>query len=267
MCRLAGWIGQPVPLSTITHDPPHALLVQARAPKLMREAALNADGWGAAWYPDDGDPRPVRYRVATPAWSDENLAALAPRTRSACMLGAVRSATPGMPFGAVTNQPFVDGRIAFVHNGYLAPFDAIRRPLRALLSEEAERLIVGGTDSEHLFALIRTRMAGNDSTGALVTALRSALSTAAQLARSRDGRAYLNVMLTNGEALLAARCGGPGGGGTLFVQDGAAGMTVASEPLSEAEAWSPVDDDTLLVIDRHGGLERISLGVFPPAGT
>ena len=170
MCRLAGWIGQPAPLSSITHDPSHALVVQARAPKLMREAALNADGWGAAWYPDDGDPSPVRYRVATPAWSDENLATLAPRVRSACMLGAVRSATPGMPFGAVTNQPFVDGRLAFVHNGYLAPFDAIRRPRRVLLSEEAERLIVGGTDSEHLFALIRTRMAGDESTAAMVAA-------------------------------------------------------------------------------------------------
>jgi glutamine amidotransferase len=264
MCRLAAWTGRPLPLSALTHDPPHSLEQQSHRPRHMREAALNADGWGAAWYPDDGDPAPVRYRVATPAWSDENLRALAPRTRARTMLASVRAATPGMPFSPLANQPFVRGRVAFVHNGYLMPFAKIRRPLRERLGEEAELMLQAGLDSEHLFALLWQELGGDDSVKSIHRAVKGIARTGRELALAAGGRAYLNFIVTNGEALVATRLGTEGGGGSLFVARGArgyeGGVAIASEPLTEDAAWLPVDDGVIMVARPDGALDVEPLG-------
>jgi ergothioneine biosynthesis protein EgtC len=255
MCRHAVWLGRPLPLSALTHDPPHALVVQSHRPKHMREATMNGDGWGAAWYPDDGRPEPVRYRVPTPAWSDENLASLAPRTLAGCLLATVRSATPGMPYGAMTNQPFVRGRLSFLHNGYLAPFPPIRRLLRARLDEDAEAMIHGNTDSEHVFALLWQTLAGRDDLESIAEAVAEIVRLCRRVALETGGKAYMNLVVANGSGFVATRSGTHGGGGSLFISEGApgyeGGVAVASEPLTDAPAWLPVKDEVLIVA-AHG---------------
>ncbi len=263
MCRLAAWIGRPLALSALTHAPAHSLVVQSYRPRLMREAALNADGIGAAWYPDDGDPKPVRYRVATPAWSDENLASLAPRVKARCLLAAVRSATPGLPVGPANTAPYVHRRLALVHNGYLSPFrEAFMRPLRERLSDEAYALVVGGTDSEHLFAAIVQAMAGDEATDSLVRAVRGVVAECDQLAREKNGKAYLNLLATNGEALVATRFASEGAGASLFIGNGVAGYeggtVLASEPLTDDAGWLPVED-RVLIVATHDGQRKVSL--------
>src|SRR5690606_38640072 len=119
MCRLAAWSGPPLPLSALTHDPPHALVQQAWAPRLMLGARLNADGAGVAWYPDDATPAPALFRTVLPLWSDESLASIAPRIRARLIVAAVRSATPGLAVTTAATPPFVHGALTFAHNGYL----------------------------------------------------------------------------------------------------------------------------------------------------
>jgi glutamine amidotransferase len=263
MCRLAAYSGPPLPLSSLTHAPTHSLVVQSYKPKQMREALLNADGVGAVWYPDDGDPKPCRYRSHEPIWSDENLEQLAPRVRSSLLMAIIRSATPGLPIGPASTPPFVQGSIAFMHNGYLEGFRRnFMRPLRERISDESYEVIVGATDTEHIFALFLDALHGKDvtSTESLVQAMRSTLSLCTEIAMEVGARAVLNLVASNGRAYVATHYSSHGLTASLWMADRAVGFEdgflVASEPLTDDPKWVEVPEDTLLVVE-DGRVESI----------
>ena len=67
MCRHLAYLGPPVTLAALLLDPPHGLLHQSYAPADMRGGGtVNADGFGAGWYPPRPGPRLPR-RPATAA--------------------------------------------------------------------------------------------------------------------------------------------------------------------------------------------------------
>src|SRR4051794_2853765 len=123
---------------------------------------VNADGFGAGWYPEPRpgapDADPVRYRSAGPIWSDASFAALAAGTRAGALLAAVRSATVGMPVTETASAPFTEGRWLFSHNGKVTGWPdsvadlAAKLPVRDLLTMDAP------TDSALLWALVRDRL-------------------------------------------------------------------------------------------------------------
>ena len=77
MCRHLAYLGPPTTLSALLLEPAHGLLRQSYAPADMRGGGtVNADGFGAGWYPAD-EKVPVRYRSAAPIWSDTAFADLA----------------------------------------------------------------------------------------------------------------------------------------------------------------------------------------------
>src|SRR5918911_5629744 len=98
MCRMVAYLGEKkVSLSSLILEPEHSLLVQSYAPKEMMSGVVNADGFGAGWYTPEVDEEPAVYRSNAPIWSDRSFASIAPKVRSATVLSAVRSATPGLP--------------------------------------------------------------------------------------------------------------------------------------------------------------------------
>jgi gamma-glutamyl hercynylcysteine S-oxide hydrolase len=120
VCRHLAYLGPLRDLVALLLDPPHSLLRQSYAPADMRGGGtINADGFGAGWYPD-GATTPIRYRRAVPIWTDSTFAALAREVRSGAMLAAVRSATVGMPVVETACAPFATGRWLFSHNGVVA---------------------------------------------------------------------------------------------------------------------------------------------------
>jgi gamma-glutamyl hercynylcysteine S-oxide hydrolase len=153
MCRHAAYLGPEIALAQLLLTPPHSLEVQAWAPKELRYARLNADGFGFGWYGvHDGA---VRYVNDMPIWSDVNLPTLAENLQSDLWIAAVRSATPGLGSGPVNTQPFADGDYLFSHNGYLEGFvQEVRPEMQRWLSPEVESAIIGTTDSEYLFAVV-----------------------------------------------------------------------------------------------------------------
>lgn len=258
MCRLAAYLGPPTTIATLTHDPPHSLLVQSYKPRELREALLNGDGVGAAWYPDDGNDSPVCYRSASPIWSDENFAALAPRIRSRLILAAVRSATPGLEVSRANTQPFEHQRWAFLHNGYLQDFRAsFMRPLRERLNDDAYARVIGGTDSEHVFALWTQELdelhgeRPADAAGNLVEATRRVLKVCADIAHARGKRALFGLVVSDGETLVGARWAIGGPAPTLYFAESPAAcpesVLLSSEPLMEDSAWLPVPEGMLIV--------------------
>lgn len=171
--RLAG---APRTVGELLLDPPYGLLVQSYAPRRQKHGLMNADGWGVGFH-DDGIAR--RWRSAAPLWGDASFASVAPALRSRCVVGAVRSASIGMPIEPTASAPFTDGTWLLSHNGLV---DRAVLPLSA----RAESTV----DSALLAALIFDR--GMDRLG----------DTVADVA-ARDPDARLNILAANGSEMVA----------------------------------------------------------------
>jgi glutamine amidotransferase len=234
MCRHLVYLGPPIALSALLHDPPHALARQSWAPRDMRGGGtINADGFGVGWYPP-GAAQPVRYRRATPLWSDPTLPALAAATTAGAVLAAVRSATEGLPVVETAAAPFTEGRWLFSHNGAVPGWPdsvaalAAALPVRDLLTLDAP------TDSALLWALVRHRLRSGAPLADAVAAVVCAVAAAAPAAR-------LNLLLTDGTAAVATTWGH-----ALSVRTGGGATLVSSEPLDPDPGWQPVPDRHLV---------------------
>jgi gamma-glutamyl hercynylcysteine S-oxide hydrolase len=260
MCRHLAYIGPEVPLQDLLLLPPHSLVRQAREPEELRYARLNADGFGFGWYGDDDNA--VVYRRSDPIWQDPNLAQLAGNLYADLWVAAVRSATPGFGGDVVNAQPFALGDLLYSHNGMIEGFrPAIRRQIQDILDPEVEAEILGSTDSEYLFALIRQFLLDDDE-----LSLEGAMTEAFATLRPWMGtnRALLNVILTDGERLLASRHAINDNSPSLYYTldddsfpEGA--VVIASEPLTERERWHAVPEGHLLLVVPEEPPELIAL--------
>ncbi|MGH3538030.1 MAG: ergothioneine biosynthesis protein EgtC [Pseudonocardiaceae bacterium] len=234
MCRHLGYLGPPRDLATLLLAPPHSLLRQSYAPVDMRGGGtINADGFGAGWYPD-GAITPIRYRRAVPLWTDATFAALATEVRSGAVLAAVRSATVGMPIVDTACAPFGTGRWLFSHNGRIAGWPdsvatlARRLPVTDLLTLDAP------TDSALLWALVRSRLAAGETLGCAVGTVAAQVLGCAPSSR-------LNLLITDGVTLAATTVHH-----ALAVRVGDGAVLVCSEPTDDSSDWEPVADRHLL---------------------
>ncbi len=216
MCRHLGWLGAPVPVSSLVLDPPNGLAVQSYSPRRQKYGLLNADGWGVGFF-DAEVPR--RWRSAAPLWGDTSFASVAPALSSGCVVAAVRSATVGMPIEPSASAPFTDGVWLLSHNGVVD---------RSLLpaAPHAESVV----DSAVLAALIFDR--GVDHLGEVVNEV--GLS---------DPDARLNILAANGSRMLATTWGD-----TLSILRRPDGVVLASEPYDDHPDWRDVPDRHLVEV-------------------
>jgi len=235
VCRHLAYVGPSVTLSSLVLEPPHSLLRQSYAPADMRGGGtINADGFGAGWYPEPDAPA-ARYRSAQPIWSDTSFAALAAATRTGGALAAVRSATVGMPITDTASAPFVEGRWLFSHNGVVRGWPRSVAPLAEALPVTDLLTLDAPTDAALLWALVRHRLrAGADPADALAEVV-TAVAAAAPGSR-------LNLLLTDGAAIWATAWDH-----ALCVHTDERGALVVSEPFDTTVAWSAVPDRHLVV--------------------
>jgi len=249
MCRHVAYLGPPVPLRSVLIDPPLGLYRQSWAPRMQLHGTVNADGFGIGWYAD-GDPVPARYRRAVPIWGDQSLPDLARVTRSAAVLAAVRSATPGAALGESAAAPFASGPWLFSHNGVLngwpaaaaalaQPGECDRQPaitgsmshspgIGALLSLEAM------VDSAFLWALVLERLRAGDAPDIALAATIGSVEAA-------GGSGRFNFLLTDGRSIVATTAGD-----TLWYLRAGGAVTVASEPCDDEPGWTQVPDRQVL---------------------
>lgn len=222
MCRHVGWLGAPRAVGDLMLDPPYGLLVQSYSPRRQKHGLMNADGWGVGFYaPDLGAAAPpCRWRSAAPLWGDASFASVAPALRSRCVVGAVRSASIGMPIEPSASAPFTDGAWLLSHNGVV---DRSVLPLSA----QAESTV----DSALLAALIFGR--GMDRLGDTVTEV-----------AGRDTGARLNILAANGSEMVATTWGD-----TLSVLVVDDGVALASEPYDDDPRWQEIPDRHLVRTD------------------
>jgi gamma-glutamyl hercynylcysteine S-oxide hydrolase len=260
MCRIAAYLGPEISLGRFLLQPEHSLVVQSWAPRELRFAKLNADGFGFGWYKPEGDP--ACYLNALPIWSDVNLDALGDTLHQPLWLASVRSATPGFSTGLANTQPFLSRELLYTHNGFMRNFEKRIRP-RLLQSLHPDILagIQGNTDSEYLFAMLRQTFFENEDLS-LESAIAEVLGQIDEL--MGEDSALLNLVITDGQRIYAARHAVNGECPSLyyttddeFFPEGA--QLVASEPLTGASFWQSIPEHHVLILDPAEPPELLAL--------
>lgn len=190
-----------------------------------RNSLFNIDGLGVCWYTSTRSDytkgmdglRPALYKTVSPPLNDYNFRSICANTETLACFGHIRAAS-GTPITPVNNHPFVFGRHAFMHNGVVADFIAIRREISALLDDDAYANVLGSTDSEHIGALYVSNLTegkGKESWGEehsardMATALHKAVVTVIETQQKKLGDKAapnsLNLAATDGRRLVAYR--------------------------------------------------------------
>ncbi|PTV97037.1 glutamine amidotransferase [Rhodobacter aestuarii] len=246
MCRWAAYIGQPIFLEDIVSKPGHSLIHQSQC-ATQCTTAINADGFGIAWY--DARPEPGLYRDVMPAWSDPNLKSLTAQVKSPLFLAHVRAST-GTATSRNNCHPFVVGRWSFMHNGQIGGYDAFRRAGEMLIPDDLYPHRKGATDSEALFLLALAEGLDEDPKGALerATARLEALS------RERGAAPHMRLAaaFSDGQRLYAVRYASDENAPTLYHRWSGSrkGRAVVSEPLEDGQGnWQAVDPGTFCIFE------------------
>ena len=201
----------------------------------VRNKLFNIDGLGVAWYTssnsdfergntgESGDGtqkeglRPAIYKTVQPPLNDMNFRSICANTETRVCFAHIRAAT-STAITPVNNHPFVFGRHAFMHNGVISDFVAIKRAMCEHISNAAYANIAGSTDSEHLAALYMTQLtsSGDKSTfedeytaAQMVDAMTKAVATIIHLQKEKLGSKAtpnsLNLCATDGNKMVALR--------------------------------------------------------------
>lgn len=246
MCRLAAHLGAPVPLSALLYDPPHSLEDMAWRPRELQHGTINVDGTGLAWW-DDVQPGPARYVTTSAPWSDANLPSLASRIRSGTIIGAVRGATPGIAHGPGNVAPYVADGLAFAHNGWLGNYrQGVRRHLEQQLSDEVFHLSAAVSDSITLFQILIDH---HRTSGDLAEAAAATVRSAQQACTAHDADATLNLLVSDGDRVVATKAHLGLRGNSLYTAQDDDGLWLASEAMDEVREWQPVPEDHLVVLE------------------
>lgn len=246
MCRWAAYIGAPIFLEEIISRPGHSLIHQSHC-ATQSHTAINADGFGVAWYGDR--PEPGLYRDVMPAWSDPNLKSLTAQVKSGLFLAHVRAST-GTATSRNNCHPFAQGRWSFMHNGQIGGYDAFRRDADMLIPDALYPARRGATDSEALFLVAMAEGLDADPKGALERAAARFIA----LARAKGAAPHLRLTaaLSDGARLYAVRYATDAAAPSLYHRwsDTRRGRAVVSEPLEAEEGgWQEIAASTFCTFD------------------
>jgi len=248
MCRLAAYLGEPTFLEDLIAKPRHSLMRQSLHAD-QAKVVTNGDGFGIGWYGERAEPGV--YREVMPAWSDDNLLALSQTLSSRLFFAHVRAATSG-GISRHNCHPFRHGRYLFMHNGQIGDYATLRRTLEGWLPDDLYAVRRGATDSELLFFLT---LAGIEQGQAPDEAVLSVLARTLELMRVHNVTQPLRfaAALADGQHLWCFRLATDDQPPTLYMRQGAAGFTVASEPLCGQEVgWKALPNGAVLRLGPQG---------------
>jgi gamma-glutamyl hercynylcysteine S-oxide hydrolase len=256
MCRIAAYLGPPVRLSALLHEPSHGLTDQSRNARQMTDSSVAGDGWGVGWFCDEAGPSPGMIKSILPLWSDENAKTATHAILSGSVTGHIRFASPGIETCFVNTPLYVLDDYLWTINGMLEPWPGpLSKAIRDRLDPDHEADLRGATDAEMLGALWRThfrRTGGRDA----AAAIRSMLREARDLAREHDGEVRTNVILGSAKEILAVRYADRGEPNTLYYLSGEprwhGGSVVASEPLDDGPGWHEIGPGTQVRANARG---------------
>jgi glutamine amidotransferase len=245
MCRFIAYRGDPIFLEELVAKPSHSLVRQSLRAE-QAHTATQGDGFGIGWYGEREEP--AVYREVMPAWSDDNLLALASTVRSTLFFAHVRAATGG----GISRQnchPFRHGRWLFMHNGQIGGYAQVRRALEAQLPDALYAARRGATDSELMFLLALARIEAGESPADAVCRV---FERTANLMHERGIREPLRfaAALADGHEIHAFRLSSDDRAPTLYQRCNHHGALVASEPLDDGDDgdWAPLAEGDVVCL-------------------
>jgi glutamine amidotransferase len=269
MCRWMAWTGQPVLIDELLFKTQHGIVDQSLHARMGAEPT-NGDGFGLGWY--GSGEGPAVYHSVAPAWADPNLRELAGHIESPLFLAHVRAAI-GSPVQQTNCHPFRSGRWLFVHNGYVAPFTAIRRELALAIDPDRFADVHGSTDTELIFHLALTHGLEEDPIAALERVVAIIESTTARDGTPGEVQATFGV--SDGESLWAVRYATKERARSLFASSDVDAIRrlypdharlarlrqgdrlVVSEPFADLPGvWQEIPEGSAIVARPGGGLEH-----------
>jgi glutamine amidotransferase len=215
MCRVLGYLGEPVSLRQVLFDTDSSLVAQSYSPRMMN-TFLNLAGFGmAAWEPQSARPEePFVYRTTMVPTFDRNLRGFARKLEPTCLIAHVRGVTYGERelVGASNLHPFrfPGTQVTLAHNGHLREFRRMRFELIKHILPEFAEMIEGTTDSEWIYALVLSQLddpSGCPEADELAQATMGALRVLRDV-RAREGidvSSPVNLFVTTGESLVVTR--------------------------------------------------------------
>jgi len=249
MCRWAAYIGAPVFIEELLFDPSNSLIEQSHSAE-KSVTAINADGFGVAWY--HAKPEPGLYRDVYPAWSDPNLKSIAQQIQTGLFLAHVRAST-GSAISRNNCHPFAVGRWSFMHNGQVGGFETFRKKADMLISDDLYQYRKGATDSEVLFLIALGYGLQDDPVGALSKATSDLQAMSKTYGDAPEIR--LSAAFSDGETLYAVRYASDEFAPSLFYRrnDADDGWAVVSEPLDMADdGWVKVQSGEICCFTQEG---------------
>lgn len=201
MCRLFGF------RSVIPSQVHRSLLAAENA--LGVQSNKHPDGWGVAFYVD-GSPHVTRSPFT--ALGDQLFHRLSGVVSSETVVAHVRKATKG-PNTVLNCHPFQYGRWVFAHNGDIPNFEDRKSALMEEVAPRLRRYILGETDSEVVFFIFLTLLAGygplnrRHAIEDVMTALRETVARVRQLCDVDGQVALLTLLVSDGDSLVAFQGG------------------------------------------------------------
>ena len=249
MCRWAAYIGAPCFVEDLVTRPNHSLIQQS-IHATEAKTAINADGFGLAWYAHR--PEPGLFRDTYPAWSDANLKSITAQVRSRLFLAHVRAST-GTATSRNNCHPFAVGRWSFMHNGQVGGFETFRRSADMLIPDALYCHRKGGTDSEVVFLLaLAERLETHPK-----QALERAVGQLEQMSRERGTTPHfrMSAAFSDGETLYTVRYASDAFAPTVYHRwsNSHGGRAVVSEPVEADEIdWIAVPPSSFCTFTNDG---------------
>ncbi len=246
MCRWAAYVGEPIFLEEIVSRPGHSLIHQSHG-ATQGHTAINADGFGIAWYGEKEEPG--IFRDVLPAWSDPNLKSLTALVKSHLFMAHVRAST-GTATSRNNCHPFAWKNWTFMHNGQVGGYEHFRREADMLIPDALYPWRRGATDSEALFLITVSEGLETDPLGAMERASARLIT----LARQKGAHPHLRMTaaLSDGKRLFAVRYSSDERTPSLYHRwsETRLGRAVVSEPLEDMQVgWEEVPPNSFCVFE------------------
>ena len=247
MCRHIGYIGKNKDLNSILLKHKHSLIELAYKPKHMKEAKLNADGFGIAWK----DKKKFElYKSYLPIWNDLNLNSISKSISSSLVIGNVRSATITENQGYFNTHPFYYKNFIFSHNGYIKDYNSVtKNRLYKNLNSKFKALIKGNTDSELIFILLMQYI--NDTKN-----IEKSIKEVIAVIKTNYSACMLNFILATinekGKNILFATKFAKGlkAPSLFYIKYKREYVTISSEKLND-KPWVDIKSNSLIKVSEH----------------
>ncbi|MEO5574177.1 MAG: class II glutamine amidotransferase [Gammaproteobacteria bacterium] len=246
MSRLSAYLGPPVALDYVLPDFAGGLEQQGY-------------NFGIGWYAPDGSP--AVYTHPIPICLDANLPHLARSLTSGLWLFQTSGVAALASVSHPVVQPFLDDDFIFVHQGYIEDFRTALYPtMPHFLSPEIEAQMYGRGEAEYLFALLRHLLADDEE----MSIDQAMFEMFALLDDWLGGlAAYLNIIVSDGEGLYAARHAINAECAPLYYNTDDEifpnAQLIAGEPLTQSGFWQPVPEHHILILSADEPPELLAL--------